>query len=337
MRFDGALRATFAIIGAIGLALAPHALPAKERIFPTSEKPALTDLYPDRATRWADGVTGLADVVYSTVPGFRPAVIDIYMPKKSAVPKPLILYIHGGGWVGGHTRHSGALANFPAVLAKLANEGFIVASLEYRLSGEAPFPAQLQDARAAIRFLKANAPKYGVDPTRTGVWGGSAGGHLAALAAYSCGDTALDPAPAPAGSECVQSLVSWYGVFDFGAMINRPLPSAGPISPENMLLRCKPVECPAERIAAASPIAYIDAKDPPSLLIHGEKDAVVDVSQSRAAEAKLRSVGALVESIYIPGVDHSFIGSTAAETRAATLKATNATFDFFHKTLKPVK
>jgi acetyl esterase/lipase len=326
----GAFAACLLMVGAVPAS-------AKERVFEVTEKPALTDLYPDRVTRWSGGVTSLADVVYTSVTGFRPSVVDIYMPKKSSASKPLILYIHGGGWIGGHTRHSGALANFPKVLAQLASEGFVVASLEYRLSGEAPFPAQLQDARAAIRFLKANAAKYGIDASKVGVWGGSAGGHLSALAAYSCGDTALDPAPASAGSECVQSLVSWYGVFDFGAMINRPLPSAGPNSPENMLLRCKPVECPADRIAAASPISYIDAKDPPSLLIHGEKDAVVDVSQSRAAEAKLRSVGASVESIYIPGVDHSFIGATLPETRAATLKATNATFDFFHKTLKSTK
>ncbi len=322
---------------ALGLMLAlfpAGAAIAKDRSFAVSEKPALTDVYPDRITRWPGGVTGFADVTYSTVQGFRPMVVDIYTPPKKGGAKPLILYIHGGGWIGGHTRHSGALANFPGVLAQLASEGFVVASLEYRLSGEAPFPAQVQDARAAVRFLKANAEKYGIDATKIGVWGGSAGGHLSALTAYSCGDTTLDPAPAAAGSECVQSLVSWYGVFDFGAMINRPLPSSGQTSPENQLLRCKPAECPADRIAAASPISFIDAKDPPSLLIHGEKDAVVDISQSRAAEARLRAVGVPVESIYIAGVDHSFIGATAAETRAATLKATNATFDFFHKTLK---
>lgn len=310
---------------------------AAERQFPTSEKPALTDVYPDRVTRWPGGVTSMADVTYSTLPGFRPMVVDIYMPKKAAGPKPLVLYIHGGGWVAGHTRHSGALSNFPAVLAKLSSEGFVVASLEYRLSGEAPFPAQLQDARAAIRFLKSNAAKYGIDPTQVGVWGGSAGGHLSALAAYSCGDTSLDPAPALAGSECVQSAVIWYGVFDFATMLSRQQAGSGPATPENQLLRCVPADCPADRVAAVSPISYIDANDPPTLLIHGEKDAVVDVSQSRTAEERLKSVGAAVESIYIPGVDHSFVGATAAETRAATLKATNATFDFFHKTLKASK
>jgi acetyl esterase/lipase len=303
---------------------------AKERQFPTSDAPSLADVYPVRVTKWANGVTSNADVTYSTIPGFRPMVIDIYMPPKKGGPKPLILYIHGGGWVAGHTRHSGALSNFPAVLAKLANEGFVVASLEYRLSGEAPFPAQLQDSRTAIRFLKANAGQYGIDPARVGVWGGSAGGHLTALTALSCGDTSLDAGPAEAGSECVQSAVTWYGVFDFKSMLAR---GGGNVA-ENALLRCTPANCPEQAIRAVSPSSYIDTKDPPFLLIHGETDAVVPVSQSRDVEVKMKAAGMTVESIYIPGVDHSFIGSTPAETRAATLKATNATFDFFHKTLK---
>lgn len=325
-----------AVLALAGLAATAHAAP--QRDFPVSEKPALTDVYPERIAKWSGGVTSHADVVYSSLPGFRPLVVDIYMPPKKGGAKPLILYVHGGGWVAGHTRHSGALSNFPAVLAKLSSEGFVVASLEYRLSGEIGFPAQLQDSRAAIRFLKANAAKYGIDPARVGIWGGSAGGHLSALTAFSCGDTSLDPAPAPvgsapapAGSECVQSLVTWYGVFDFAPMLARQQASN---SPENSLLGCKPSECAETRVAAASPVSYIDRTDPPTLLIHGEKDVVVDVSQSRIAEAKLKAVGVAVESIYIAGVDHSFVGATYAETKAATLQATNATFDFFHKTLK---
>jgi acetyl esterase/lipase len=298
------------------------------REFPTSEKPALDDVYPDRITRWPGGVSSFADVVYSTIPGFRPMVVDIYTPSPRGGPKPLILYIHGGGWVAGHTRHSGALSNFPAVLAKLASEGFVVASLEYRLSGEIGFPAQLQDSRAAIRFLKANAAKYGIDATRVGVWGGSAGGHLSALTAYTCGVTSLDPAPAAAGSECVQAAAIWYGVFDFAPMLAR---QQNADSPENNFLRCKPAECPADRVAAASPVTYMDRNAPPTLLIHGEKDAVVDVSQSREAEVRLKAAGVSVESIYIADVDHSFVGATPAITRAATLRATNATFDFFRK------
>jgi acetyl esterase/lipase len=321
-------------LAALALAGTAHGIAAKERSFPTSEKPALTDVYPARVTKWAGGVTSLADVTYASLPGFRPMVVDIYMPPKKGGPKPLILYIHGGGWIAGHTRHSGALSNFPAVLAQLASEGFVVASLEYRLSGEAPFPAQLQDARAALRYLKANAGTYGLDAAKVGVWGGSAGGHLTALTAFSCDDTSLDPAPAPAGSECVQSAVTWYGVFDFAPLLKRSIETGGLGAAENKLLGCAPASCAEDKVKAVSPASYIDAKDPPILLIHGEKDMVVDVSQSRNVEVQLNAAGVAVESIYIPDVDHSFIGANAAITRAATLKATNATFDFFHKTLK---
>ena len=305
---------------------------AAPRDFPTGERPVVDDRYPDRVTRWPGGVTSRADVTYSTIEGYRPMTVDIYTPSMRGGPKPLILYVHGGGWVGGHTRHGGALANFPAALARLASEGFVVASLEYRLAGEARFPAALQDARAALRFLKGNAARYGIDPARTGIWGGSAGGHLSALTALSCGDASLDPAGthAPAGSECVQAAVIWYGVFDFAALAaGRP---GGNDGAAVRLLGCN-VTCRPEDYAPASPVTYIDAQDPPFLLIHGEQDRVVPVAQSHLVEARLRAAGVPVDSIYIPGVDHSFIGGTPAETRAATLRATNATFDFFHRTL----
>ena len=214
MKFDAAVAC--GILGTAALLCAGTTM-AAQRDFPVGDGAVLADNYPERKVTFPHGVTGYPDVVYSVLPGYRPLVVDIYTPSGPAARRPLVLFIHGGGWNSGHTRHSGALANFPQALAMLASEGFVVASLEYRLTNEAAFPAQLQDARAAIRFLKANAAKYGIDPSRTGVWGGSAGGHLAALAALTCGENRFDPAPAPAGSECVQAAVVWYGVFDFAA------------------------------------------------------------------------------------------------------------------------
>jgi dipeptidyl aminopeptidase/acylaminoacyl peptidase len=158
------------------------------------------------------------------------------------------------------------------------------------------------------------------------VWGGSAGGHLTALTAVTCGNTTLDPAAAKDG--CVQAAVTWYGVFDFATMDSAPNGNrAG-----KQLLGCDAV-CPDEKIRAVSPVTYIDAKDPPFLLIHGEEDKTVPVEQSHLAEAAFRKAGVPVEAIYIPHVDHSFIGRTPDETRAATLRALNATFDFFHQKL----
>lgn len=325
---------------AIAAGTAGAAAPLPDRVtrdFPVEAHPVLDDRYPDRVTHWPNGVTGLADVTYQVIPGYRPQAIDIYMPPPAASPRPLILYIHGGGWVSGHTRQAGAFADFPAVLTRLASEGFVVASLEYRLAKEAPFPAQLQDARAALRFLKEHAARYGIDPARTGIWGGSAGGHLAALTALTCGVSTLD-APgtkAPAGSECVQAAVIWYGVFDFAALAaSRPGGGDGAAS---LLLGCNG-PCLPEAYAAASPNTYIDPRDPPFLLIHGEDDKTVPVAQSHLAEQRLRSAGVPVAAITLPGVDHSFIGATIEQTRAASLRAVNATFDFFHERLdRPAK
>lgn len=302
---------------------------AKDRVFPVAEKPVLEDRFPQAPVSFPGGVKAWRDVVYTTVDGFRPQVVDVYVPSGKG-PHPLVLYIHGGGWRGGHTRHSGAFADFPKVLASLAAEGFTVASLEYRLSSEAAFPAQLQDSNAAIRFLRANAARYSIDPARVGVWGGSAGGHLTALTALTCKDTALDPAAASDG--CVQAAVTWYGVFDFAGMNATPDGNSAGAK----LLGCSG-PCTADQNRVVSPFAYIDAKDPPFLLIHGEEDKVVPVDQSRIGEAALKATGVPVQSIYIPAVDHSFIGKTPAETRDASLKAINATFDFFHDKLGVAK
>lgn len=298
---------------------------AQARDFPTASAPVLADLYPQVPVAFPGGVRGYRDVVYQTVPGFRPAVVDIYVPSTPG-PHPLVLYIHGGGWIAGHTRHSGAFSDWPKVLASLAAEGFTVASLEYRLSGEARFPAQLQDANAALRFLRAHAAQYRIDPRRVGVWGGSAGGHLAALTAVTCRNVTLDPAAA--GDGCVQAAVTWYGVYDFAGMSATPDGNAAGAK----LLGCDG-PCPVEKNRLVSPVSYIDAKDPPFLLIHGDEDKTVPVDQSHLGEAALKAAGVPVQAFYIPGVDHSFIGRTPAETHAASMKAINATFDFLHARL----
>src|SRR2546421_1648971 len=195
------------------------------------------DPYPQRRVAFPAGVVGLPDLVYSTIAGFRPLRLDLYLPPagRSAAPRPFVVYVHGGGWLNGHTRQSGAFQNWPNVLASLAARGYVVASVEYRLSGEARFPAAVQDLRAAIRWLRSQASTYGIDRNRGLLWGASAGGQLAALAATSCGVAALEPpvaapptaepggatgsraaaTPLPGGADCVQRAVTRYGIFDF--------------------------------------------------------------------------------------------------------------------------
>ena len=190
------LRRSLQVLGAImsfAMTLANGTAAAAEDAVATAAHPVLEDRYPERRTAFAGGVVGFADLTYSVLPGFRPLRLDLYQPPGAPGSHPLVVFIHGGGWMSGHTRHSGAFEDWPGVLASLAAKGYVVASLEYRLSGEAPFPAAIQDVKAAIRWLRARAPQYGIDRQRAIVWGGSAGGQLAALAATSCGAAALRP------------------------------------------------------------------------------------------------------------------------------------------------
>ncbi|MFM5906523.1 MAG: alpha/beta hydrolase fold domain-containing protein, partial [Novosphingobium sp.] len=241
-------RKAFNLLAMAALMATSAAHAGQKRVFPVSETPELTDHFPIVPVDFPRGVKGYRDIVYQQINGHVPQVVDIYVPATKG-PHPLILYIHGGGWVGGHTRHSGALADFPKVLAALSAEGFVVASLEYRLSGDAKFPAQVQDAKASLRFLRDNAARYRIDASRVGIWGGSAGGHLTALTALSCKEASLDPAAAK--DVCASAAVTWYGVFDFAAMAAGR--ANGVDGAAERLLGC-PGRCTAEAYAPASPV-----------------------------------------------------------------------------------
>lgn len=306
---------------------------------------ATADRYPSRTIDFPNGVSGIPGAVYGQPEGYRPLTLDLYLPPTSlARPAggfPLVLYIHGGGWMGGDAHRSGPFVDFPGVLALLASRGYVVASMEYRLSGEARFPAQIQDVKAAVRWLRLHAGKYGIDPTRAVAWGASAGAHLASLAAVSCNVPGLAPAPdakpdpggAAAVSDCVQGAVAWYGVFDLATIaaqarqagaLSRDVPEA----PEWRLLGCFARECPKKLLAAASPAAYVDSKDPPMLLIVGAADTAVPHQQSLEMAEKLKAAGVEHELVVLPGVDHGLIGKTQAQTEDANLKALGATFQF---------
>lgn len=316
--------------------------------------PVLEDRYPERRITFPGDVIGFPDLIYSALSGYRPLILDLYKPASSAQSRPLVIYIHGGGWIGGHTRHSGAFEDWPGVLASLAARGYVVASVEYRLSGEAPFPAAVQDVKAAIRWLRAHANEFGIDKSRAVVWGGSAGGQLAGLVGASCGVAALEPPGAAASqrpepgaaaakpmadasfaksveSDCVQGVIAWYGVFDFSHILRHT--EGQPRSPEHRYLGCAPGSCSAATVAMASAITYVDEKDPPVLMIHGVNDHTVPVEQSRSYLAALRSKGVKAELVEIPNVDHSFIGTTPAATREASLRALNRSIEFIDAAL----
>lgn len=319
-----------------------EAAPASPRIAPNIV--ARDDHYPRHDVFFASGVQSIPEVAYTKQLGFRPLTLDLYLPPKR-MPQPvtgfpLVVFVHGGAWLGGDKRHAGPFVDFPSVLASLAARGYVVASVEYRLSGEAKFPAQVQDVKTAIRWLRRHATTYGIDPGRAMVWGEAAGAHLAALVAVSCRAEGLASTTKLANdaSDCVQGAVSWYGVFDM-ATITKQAREAHAMSredqeaPEWKLLGCYGPQCTREQLAAASPIRYVDREDPPLLLIVGNEDSVVPYVQSLQMSAQLDSARVRSELVTLAGVDHGFIGHTPAETRDAALQALSTTFAFIEQTV----
>ena len=234
--------------------------------------------------------------------GHRNQVLDIYLPETpSEKPLPLMIWIHGGAWMGG------SQANPPALY--LVKKGFAVASIQYRFVNDAKWPAQAFDCKAAIRFLRANAAKYHFDPDRFAVGGDSAGGHLAAFIGTSgdvkemegdLGNTNV--------SSRVQAVVDWFGPTDLLAMGDQ----AGPNSmikhndanaPEALLLG-GPVQEKKELAKTANPLTYIDKNDPPFLIMHGDNDQLVPLAQSKMLAKALTDAGVDATMKTIPGAGH---------------------------------
>jgi acetyl esterase/lipase len=255
------------------------------------------------------GVEFLPDVVYGKA-GERELRLDIARPEKPPAGKmPVLVYIHGGGWRGG-SRKTGA--NFP-----FAVRGYFCASIEYRLSGEATWPAQVHDCKAALRWLRANAEKYHLDTDRIGVWGHSAGGHLAALIGTSGDVPELEgKSGSPGFSTRVAAVVDCFGPTDFLAMIDQPsrVDRHGAGCPEALLLG-KPLREVPDLVRQANPITYVDAKDPPFLILHGDHDDVVPINQSELLHAALQKAGVPSTFRSVKGAGHGGPGFETPEVR----------------------
>jgi acetyl esterase/lipase len=277
------------------------------------------DPMPERQLQWPNRAVTLTEVVYATIPGFRPLHLDLYRQAGDPAPRPLIVFVHGGGYAYANPRAGGGFANFPVVLANLAERGYVVASIEYRFSGEAAFPAQLEDLQAALRFLRTNAERFGIDGTRVGLWGMSAGAHLAALNAVNC-----------AAGTCVQGFVGWFGSYDVASYLR----DSQDDTYVRTLFRCGTGACAAELLDQASPILYADRTDPPVLLIHGQDDTNSRSTQSERFAQQLRASGSSAKLLLIPGARHGLIGATEAATKNSLRLALTATFDFFDQVLQ---
>lgn len=270
-----------------------------------------------------DGTRVLLGIPYAALPGARPLELDLHLPAGPG-PAPVVVFLHGGGWRLG-SRHSGGPA-FPGstLFERVARAGIAVASVDYRLSGEAVWPAQLHDARAAVRWLRARAGELGVDPDRVAAWGESAGGHLAALLGLVT-DPALEGdvgITGPSGS--VVAVAAWYPPTDLAGFAgDAGADPADPATREAQLLGAPPSAVP-QRAAQASPLSHVTAGAPPVLLLHGRADRFVPCVQSQRLAEALVAAGADVDLRTYEGADHMWLGDGGPAAAADALDRTVA-------------
>jgi acetyl esterase/lipase len=236
------------------------------------------------------------DLVYARY-GKRELRLDLYLPKSGAGPFPGVVYIHGGAWRGGNKKA------FSRQAAYMAAKGFVGACIEYRLSGEAILPAAVHDAKAAVRWLRANAAAYRVNAARIGAAGGSAGGHLVALLGTTYGiDAGEGEGGNPGVSSRVQAVAAFNPVVDFAVLGKQGGPAVEPIT---QFLGVSYAQDP-DLWSLASPITHVGKDSAPTLFLHGTKDATVPYQQSVDMMNKLKAAGVHAELFTAEGAAHGF-------------------------------
>lgn len=236
-------------------------------------------------------------------PEGNPLLIDLYLPAQADRRPPLVMWLHGGGWALGDRRLCPDLSRW------FAADGLAMASIDYRLSGQARFPAPLEDVRTAIRWLRTNGEESGFDADAVGLWGASAGAHLGALAAL----TATEP------EDRVQAIVDGYAPVDMRRLDEGAPPGAlihgGEDSAEARLLGGRPCELDERSAVAASPLAHVAPGSPPFLILHGDADLIVPCRQSELLYEALAGAGCEATLCLIEGVDHGFLDTQELHAR----------------------
>ena len=229
--------------------------------------------------------------------------LDLYLPRRGA-SAPIVVWLHGGSWVAGDK------VPVPGVVLDLRDRGFALASVNYRLSGLSTHPAQLHDVKGSIRWLRAHADEYGLDPARVYLVGYSAGAHLASLAALTSGDATLegDVGGNREQSSAVAGVVTYAGPSDIGRLAGE---CAGcEVSEQFRALGCSFLLC-GDRALAASPLTYAKVGAPPFLLLHGSADRVIPSEQSRLLDTALRRAGGSSRLIVVEGGEHNLLDQAA--------------------------
>jgi acetyl esterase/lipase len=242
-------------------------------------------------------INEIADIPFAEVDG-QVLALDLYLPADVANP-PLLVWVHGGGWSRG--------ARKPVSTLAFVEDGYAMASVDYRLSGDAPFPAQVFDIKAAIRFLRAEAGAYGYDASRIAILGVSAGAHLAALAATTNGDPRLEGSVGDYldQSSDVVAAVSYFGASDLTTILDQSTPfGLGIRVPGLEALLGGSIDERAELARLASPVFQVDAGDPPLLLLHGDQDPQMPINQSHELQGAYEALGLDVHFEVVHGAKH---------------------------------
>lgn len=246
----------------------------------------------DRQPTVPDQIEAIKNIEYKNVNG-KSLQLDIYRPKNLEKPVPLLVFIHGGGWRGGER------GDYLPYLIPFALEGYVTATVSYRLLADGPYPACAEDITDALGWFSGNGANYGYDQDRIALVGGSAGAHLAMLAAYGWGNVHMsNDSSVIAKEKHVKAVVEIYGPVDLTT----------PYARKHILVTdflATSYTGDPGRFSDASPISYIDKDDPPTLILHGTSDNLVPVSQADLLKHKLDSLGVVAEIHKLPLWPHT--------------------------------
>lgn len=249
------------------------------------------------------GVVYTPDVVFKTVSGIQ-LKLDILSPANTNSKAPILISIHGGAWLSGVRTQDFFYS--ASLFRKLLEKGYAIVSIDYRLSQQAIFPAQIQDCNDAIDFIYKNASRYNLDQNRIGLIGGSAGGHLVALVATTVDHNIKEFYGSGKKPDFkIKAVIDMFGVSDFIACRGNSgwVDHDAPNSAEAQLLGASPLQRP-DLAKWASPVTYITKDTPPFLIFHGDKDPVVQYSQSIILQSYLNLAGVENKFITVPGAGH---------------------------------
>jgi acetyl esterase/lipase len=262
-----------------------------------------------------------ADVTYCTVAGGA-LKMDIYAPARwSTTPAPVTLFVHGGAWSAGDKADGEGAPE----IAELVGRGYVVAAINYRLAPRYVFPAQIEDVKCAVRYLRANAAALHIDPSRIGAWGSSAGGHLVSLLGTADRRAGMEGTGGYARqSSRVQAVVDMFGRADLTG-----IPQTRP----DLL----PIFGGAANLVKYSPITYASKGDPPFLILHGDHDTVVPPELSQRFYDRLKAVGVPVTLVMVRNAEHGFVPTAAlmTPTRAEITRLVGDFFDHYLKSAGP--